>query len=118
MAQKNKVVSRRKVETIEEYLSRGGSIKLIPSVPNEPQPEVVRKTTQGGPAVFLSLEEADLFFGEPSKKKAKKTKPAISINIDVLPPALRAKFISKLKEEVDGEGYEEELEEVENFEED
>lgn len=103
----------KRVETVEEYLARGGSIQRIPSAILERQLDVTRKTTQGGPAIFLSLEEADLFFGEASKnKKPKKLKPSLKIDLDALPPALRAKFIAKLREETDGEGYEEELEEA------
>ena len=115
MSQKSKVVSKRKVETLDEYLARGGSIKRVPAAALEPQPEVVRNQT-GGPAMFLSLEEADLFFGEPSKaaSKPKKQKPSLKIDLDILPPALRAKFISKLKEESGGEDYEEELGEIED----
>lgn len=109
---KPKVSPRGKVETVQEYLARGGSVMIVPPAFLEPVPDVTRKTTNGGPAVFLTLEEADLFFGEPSKKKPKKAKASFKIDLDVLPPALRAKFISKLKEDTDGEGYEEELEEI------
>lgn len=113
MSSKNKVQSRKQVETIQEYLARGGSVKRIPAVMLEAQPEVVRKTAQSGVATFLTLDEADLFFGEPSKRKPKKMKQQqMKIDLDVLPPALRSKFISKLKEEVNGEGYEEDLEEI------
>ena len=111
MSDKPKVKSRRKVETIQEYLARGGSITIVPAAILEPQPEVTRKTTQSGPALFLSLDEADLFYGEPSKKKPKKSKPSAKIDLDALPPALRAKCIAKLKEENNGEGYEEEFKE-------
>lgn len=104
---------KSRVETLEEYLARGGSIQRIPSAILERQPDVIRTTTQGGPATFLTLEEADLFFGEASKnKKAKKVKPSLKIDLDALPPTLRAKFIAKLREETDGEGYEKELEEA------
>lgn len=103
----------KKVETVEEFLARGGSINRVPEFVREPQLDVIRKTVTGGPATFLSLEEADLFYGEARKgAKPKKAKPSLKIDLDALPPALRAKFIAKLKEDVDGEGYEEELEEI------
>lgn len=103
----------KKVETVEEFLARGGSIKTVPEFVREPQVDVIRKTVTGGPATFLSLEEADLFYGEARKgAKPKKAKPSLKIDLDALPPALRAKFVQKLKEDMNGEGYEEELEEV------
>jgi hypothetical protein len=115
-SKKPKVSARGKVESVQEYLARGGSIQIVPPALLEPVPDVTRKTTNGGPAVFLTLEEADLFFGEPSKKKPKKAKASSKIDLNDLPPALRAKFISKLKEETNGEGYEEELEEIDGDE--
>ena len=120
MAGKNKANGISKVESIEEYIARGGTIERIPSKSLEPEPEVIRKTGPGGPAIFLSLDEADLFYGEARKgAKPKKSKPSLKIDLDALPPALRAKFIAKLKEEVDGQGYEEELEDLEEeFEDD
>lgn len=111
-SKKTKVSPRGKVETIEEYLARGGSVKILPPVILEPTPDVTRKTANSGPAVFLTLEEADLYFGEPSKNKPKKAKASVKIDLDLLPLALRAKFISKLREETDGREYEEELEEI------
>jgi hypothetical protein len=108
-------VKTSKVESVEEYLARGGSIKRFPEANRDPVPDVVRKTVTGGPAVFLSLDEADLFYGEAKKNaKPKKSKPSLKIDLDALPPALRAKFIAKLKEEVDGEEYQEELEEIDS----
>ena len=113
MSEKPKGKSNRSVETVDQYLARGGSIKRLPIVILDTPPESVRKNGPTGPAVFLTLDEADLFFGEPSKKKPKKNKPTLKIDLDVLPVALRAKFIAKLKEEADGEGYEDEIEEIE-----
>lgn len=114
MANKNKANSTSKVESVEEYLARGGSIQRLPQKSRDREVEVVRKTGAAGPAIFLSLDEADLFYGEARKgSKPKKAKPSLRIDLEALPPALRAKFIAKLKEEVDGEGYEEELEDLE-----
>lgn len=103
---------KSKVETVEEYLARGGSIKKLPPAETIRQPEVTRKTVAAGPANIMSLEEADLFYGEARKgSKPKKAKPSLKIDLNALPEALRAKFINKLKEEADGEDYEE-VEEV------
>lgn len=113
MAKKEKVKFTGQVETIEQYLARGGTITLEPEKVRDPQLDVIRKTVAGGPAVFLSLEEADLFFGEARKNaKPKKPKATSKIDLNALPPALRAKFIAKLKEESNGEDYQEELEEI------
>ncbi len=108
----------KKTETVAEYLARGGAITRLPAADRERAPEVVRKTVTG-PANLMTLEEADLFFGEAKKGgKPKKVKPSLKIDLDALPPALRAKFIAKLKEEVDAEGYEEEIEDLDDGEED
>ena len=109
---------KSKVETIEEYLARGGSVQKLPMVESIKIPDVVRKPSTGGPATIMSLEEADLFYGEARKgSKPKKAKPSLKIDLSALPEALRAKFINKLKEDNDGEEYEEESVE-EEFDED
>ena len=106
------MVKKSKIETIEEYLARGGFINKINPVESPKQTEVIRKSIAGSPAIIMSLEEADLFYGEARKgDKPKKTKPTTKIDLSALPEALRIKFINKLKEEAaDGEDYEEELE--------
>lgn len=106
-------MARSKTETIEEYLARGGSIKKVSTVELPAQVEVVRKTLAGGPAVIMTLDEADLFYGVPTKNpKPKSIKPSAKIDLSALPEALRIKFINKLKEEAaDGEDYEEYQEE-------
>ncbi len=115
MSKKTKAGIPSKVETVQEFLARGGSISKIPMAAKEREEEVIRKTSNGAPAVLLTLDEADLYYGEKKKaSKAKKQKPALKIDLEALPPALRAKFIAKLKEETNGEGYEEELEEIES----
>lgn len=101
-----------KIESLQEYVARGGSINRVAPATLEPQPDVTRKTTPGGPATFLSLEEADLFFGEPSKKRAKVSKQQPKVDLDALPSALKAKFIAKLKEDSGGQGYEEVEEDI------
>lgn len=105
----------KRIETIEEFLARGGTINRVPEKTRDPQVSVIRNNA-GGPAVFLTLEDADLLYGEPGKPKKAKPKSVPRIDLDALPPALRSKFISKLKEEADVEGYEKELEEIEDEE--
>lgn len=100
---------KSKVETIDQYLARGGSIKKIPAGETIKQPDVTRKPVAGGPVTIISLEEADLFYGEARKgSKPKKAKPTLKIDLSALPESLRAKFINKLKEETNGEDFEEE----------
>lgn len=107
--------SNGQVETIQEFLARGGCIKIIPQQDYLNKYETVRKTVSGEPVVIMSLEDAELFYGETDKKKkVKKTKSSLTIDINILPSALRAKFIAKLKEGADGEDYQEELEELES----
>lgn len=111
---KQKPKKPKKIESIEEFLARGGSINRVPEKTRDPEPSVIRNAA-GGPAIFLTLSEADLLYGDPGKaKKVKKTKPALKIDLEALPPALRAKFIAKIREEADGQGYEKELEEIED----
>jgi hypothetical protein len=101
------VSNKPKVETVEEFLARGGSIKKLPAGERARQPEVIKKTGPTGPATIISMEEADLFHGEVKKNsKPKKSKSSLKIDLDVLPEALRVKFINKLKEEADGESEE------------
>ena len=100
---------KSKVETVEEYLARGGSIKKLPAAEAIRQPDVIKKAVTGGPVIILSLEEADLFYGEARKgSQPKKAKLSVKIDLSALPEALRTKFITKLKEESNGEDYQEE----------
>lgn len=98
---------KSKVETVEEYIARGGVIKKLPREEMAKQPDVTRKTVTGGPVAIMSLEEADLFYGEARKgTKPKKAKPSLNIDLSALPEALKSKFINKLKEDTDGSSEE------------
>lgn len=100
---------KTKVETVEEYLARGGSIKKLPKAEVIQQLDVIKKAPASGAVTIMSYEDADLFYGEARKNsKPKKAKPSLKIDLSALPEALRSKFINKLKEEADGEGYKEE----------
>jgi len=102
------MIKKPKVETVAEFIARGGQIKQVPKAEQVKQPDIVKKPTAGGPVTILSLEEADLFYGEARKNsKPKKVKPTAKIDLDALPEALRSKFIDKLKEEMSGERCEE-----------
>jgi hypothetical protein len=94
-----------KRETVEEFLARGGKITKC----SYKEPELKNKvisTSNAGPAVILTLSEADLFFGE-TKVKKKAAKPVAKVDINMLPEALKTKFLSRALEEV---GHNEEKE--------
>lgn len=94
--------AKLKIETIEEFVARGGIIKRIPFKFSEKKNDITRKT-ETGPAIILSYEEADLFYGEGKPPKPKSTKTSPSIDINSLPEALRIKYINKLKANYDEE---------------
>lgn len=81
----------KKTETIAEFLARGGTITRVASPEPTHKSESIRSTTAGGPAVFLSLGEADLFYGEHKAKKAKKSKAPMDLS--ALPEELRKKYV-------------------------
>lgn len=95
----------KKTETIAEYLARGGSIQIIP--PNQPTVKIdsIKSSTNGGPATIMSMDEADLYYGEFKARKAKKA--TSTIDLSALPEALRKKYVDEVisasKEEGDDE---------------
>lgn len=79
-----------KVETLEEFLARGGVIKKFPAVQPEPD-NLVRPTTAPALAQLMSLDEGAHFFAEKKEKRERKKKdPLKGINVDALPPEVRA----------------------------
>ena len=97
------MASKSKVESIEEYLARGGKVTVYPTEPRE------KTYTKSVPAVtginsIMTLGEAELFYGEIKPPKEKKQKPAPNINIEALPEVLRNKLKAKLsRKSSDGE---------------
>lgn len=89
----------KKDETLEEFLARGGKIKKIPYKSPEVKQPITKQTTST-PINFLSYDEADLLYGKPSKTKKKKTSGS-SVDLSALPEELKAKFISKLSQEIE-----------------
>lgn len=81
----------KKTETIAEFLARGGTITRVASPEPTHKSESIKSTTAGGPAVFLSLSEADLFYGEHKAKKPKKSKAPMDLS--ALPEELRKKYV-------------------------
>ena len=87
-----------KTESVEEYLIRGGKITVCTT--NELSSNIrYVNITINGPATILSYEEADLLYGEakPVKKEKSTAKPKIKVDINLLPEALRVKFLAKLQ---------------------
>lgn len=85
-----------KIETIEEFLARGGKItKVPPKEALQAATPTINQTT-GGPANLLSYGEADLFYGEARTRKTKKAKVAPKIDFSALPEALRKKYMKEL----------------------
>ena len=84
-------------ETLEQFLARGGKVNKVPagvSTKNAAaaKPETVKSSKGGGPAVIVSMDEADLYHGETKARKAKK-KITPTIDISALPEELRKKYI-------------------------
>ncbi|MEM4726287.1 MAG: hypothetical protein QXG63_05045 [Nitrososphaerales archaeon] len=94
----------KKVESVSDFLARGGKITVLPTK-SLPTTENVVTSTKAGPVNVLTLDEAELFYSEPQPVKVKKTQkvqPAFDIN--ALPASLKEKLLSKIKHEVeDGE---------------
>ena len=84
----------KKTETIAEFLARGGSIQIIP--PNQPtiKADSIKSTTNAGPANLMSMDEADLYFGEHKAKKPRKA--TSTIDLSALPEALRKKYVDEV----------------------
>ena len=101
-----------KKETVAEFLARGGKITRVPTPTPTVKAETIKSTKGGGPAVFVSMEDADLYHGEAKKSKAKK-KVVSSIDISALPEELRKKYIDGVihdKEEAEAAAAEEDEE--------
>lgn len=102
-----------KKETIDEFLARGGVISKLPAVPLDKNSDPIKATSASGPVVILSMEEADLYYGEARKGSVpKKAKSSAKIDINALPESLRIKYINRLKENIDGEDFEEDQDDI------
>jgi len=79
----------KKIETIEEFLARGGQIKVYPAVKPEEQEEYIRPTTTYN-VQLMSLDEGAHFFSERREDKVVKKKTNVkNINVDALPDNIR-----------------------------
>ena len=94
-----------KKETIAEFLARGGEIKKIP-MKSYLRSDTVKPLPLSGEASFMSMEEADLFYGESKPKKTSNKKQS-TIDIMMLPEELRQKYLKGMLNEQDEEESEE-----------
>jgi hypothetical protein len=81
-----------KKETLNDFLSRGGTIKRLPTQQPIKIAESIKPTQVAGPAVLMTLDEADLYYGEHKQRKAKK-KSRPTIDLTALPLELRKKYV-------------------------
>lgn len=94
---------RAKTESIEEFLARGGTIKKLAAGESAKLP-TTRRSAGGDPVVILSMEDAEIFYGEGKPKAKKKSTPKAGIDLSQLPESLKSKFLAKLKDRsIDGE---------------
>jgi hypothetical protein len=80
---------KMRVETIEEFLARGGIIKKYPAVPMETD-HTVRPTTPQGTSELMSLDEGAHYFSEMKVKRVRKNKdPLKGVDVEKLPDSIR-----------------------------
>lgn len=93
-----------KVETIEEFLARGGKPEILPYQ----DPKNVKDLSFGNRVNssvppsnnFITMGEAELFHGDMSKAhKAKKLKTESKIDMSLLPESLRKKYFQEMNDE-------------------
>ena len=82
----------KKTESVAEFLARGGQIKRVPAQQPIIKNDSIKSSTNGGPATIMSMDEADLYYGEQKKSRAKK-KATSAIDISALPEELRKKYV-------------------------
>ena len=88
-----KQVTIKKTETIQEFLARGGKITLCPEGIKDTREKVNVKSTTVGPAILMTLEEADHYYGEKRKSnKPIKEQNKPNLNLDCLPEEFRKKL--------------------------
>lgn len=80
-----------KVETVEEFLARGGKITVIPPVPHETDNKVHPTTSAAAP--MMSLDEGAHFFSEVKKRQHEKKKDLLKeVDVSKLPADIRKLF--------------------------
>ena len=91
----------KKVESLEEFLARGGVIKVLPPDAKTIKEKPTKQDASGGPAIILTMDEYETYYGEvkESKKKPKKPKASQKFDVFALPEHLRKKHLGRILEE-------------------
>ena len=91
-----------KTETVEEFLRRGGQVTKV-IVEHEPQVKqdfVKSAHPNVGYSSIMSMEEADLYYGDTDGRKVAKVKKfKAKLNVEDLPKELRDKFCREIMED-------------------
>jgi len=90
---------KKKVESIEEFLARGGVITVLPPEAKTLKEKPTKQDSNGGPAVILTLDEYDTYYGEVKTSKKKPKKPKATLDFNALPEHLRKKHVKRILEE-------------------
>lgn len=90
-----------KTESLEQFLARGGKIKVVqPKVPETTQ-TVFSSSKKNISADTMTLWDAQIYFGEkegrPSSAKQPKNNKEASLNLDALPEELKKRLLEKIK---------------------
>lgn len=86
----------KKTETISDFLARGGKITKVSYNHPDSIKDSIKSTSGGGPVTILTMDDADLFYGEHKVKKQTKKKVQSIIDISALPEALRKKYVDEV----------------------
>lgn len=91
----------KKTESLEEFLARGGVVKFLPPDATAIKDKPTKQDANGGPAVILSMDEFDTYYGEvkKTKKKAAAKKPKATLDVFALPEHLRKKHLGRILQE-------------------
>lgn len=89
---------KKKTESIEEFLARGGKITIVPNKKANSDLKQAYATGDKSVVTILTMDEAALFFGEVDKKEPLKIKRNRSPILDVgaLPAHLKSKFVDRV----------------------
>ena len=85
----------KKTESVAEFLARGGKINRVEATIPVVKLDSVKSTSSGGPAIIMTMGQADLYYGEIKVKKPKK-KTGSTLDLSALPPELRKKYVDEV----------------------
>jgi hypothetical protein len=79
----------KKTESLQEFLSRGGKINVVPPKRPETKDSNV-KSTVSNPVTILSYGDAENYYGQKTTRKRKVKKIDVTdLNMDVVPDDLK-----------------------------